>query len=293
MPYDALFDMLPCTAAKQRSSPKPGQVAAALAAAAQEAEALASACGAGVVAESTLAATLLPSLAPGTCCRNKRSADVPAPATGLAGRDQRQHLQLLLGDCMAEAQATPGAATPATCTADVKRQRTAVLTEGHGAAAAATPAMGGSDVGSNSKVQPKAVRRVARDLAFTPAPPPRQPRSGEWHPGPLCLLLSPEVCRFTFAQHLHTLTSMHPGPARPHSGRRQPADCWVSIEVQRPAPRLSAQAWRGAEGCLQPAAGKACQQGLLRARPVRTSLPLGPNCHRALSLPCRAPPAAR
>ena len=164
---------------------------AALQAAAQEAAALVNASGAGLVADSSLlASTLLPGVAPPTCGRNKRSADVPAAATQLAAH-QRQQPQLkrdsapgcaLVGTAArpalaTAAVATPGAATPAPATALAasKRQRMLLLTAARGMAA--TPGGGdtpGSGVGSNSRVPAKAVRRVARDLSYPPAPAPQQ-----------------------------------------------------------------------------------------------------------------------
>lgn len=207
LPHDPLFDMLPASNTSQRCPPKREQVVAALQAAAAEAAALVNASGAGLGADSSLlAATVLPSLAPATCGRNKRSADVPAPATQLAAHAVRQPLKQqqakqpppvwgcavphLTPPAPAVAAgpappplalapaATPAAATPAPVTALAagKRQRMLLLTAARGAAgtpggSGATP---GSGVGSNSRVQPKAQRRVARDLSFTPAPPLRQ-----------------------------------------------------------------------------------------------------------------------
>lgn len=185
LPHDPLFDLLPppgLAAAARRCLPKPHQVAAALAAAAEEAVALGRTIGAGMMDESTMAATLLPaSMVPGTCCRNKRSADAPAPATQLAVPPQRRQ-QLEGGECgtvaAAAGVATPGTATPLQMPGLAmagKRQRMLLLTAARGAAQGATP---GSGVGSNSRVQPRAARRVARDLSFTPAPPQRQPEPG-------------------------------------------------------------------------------------------------------------------
>lgn len=201
LPHDPLFDLLPALGCTQRGPPKkPHEVSAALAAAAQEAAALGrpGCAGAGLSAESMLVATLLPALgvAPATCCRNKRSADRPAPAT--AAQPRRPPAAVALQDTPlighgATAEATPLQATrvclagTGDATADGKRARTLAVPPpplaclaGVGGAAAtpcgvATP---GSGVGSNSKVQPKAVRRVARDLSFTPAPVVRAPQPG-------------------------------------------------------------------------------------------------------------------
>ncbi|PRW20402.1 hypothetical protein C2E21_9108 [Chlorella sorokiniana] len=201
LPHDPLFDMLPAAGASRRSPPKREQVVAALQAAAMEAAALVNASGAGLGADSSLlAATVLPSMAPPTCGRNKRAADAPAPATQLPARAPQQpqkqlpqgwgctvpHLTPSAPVVAAEPArpplvllpgGTPAAATPAPITALAagKRQRMLLLTAARGAAG--TPGSGatpGSGVGSNSRVQPKAQRRVARDLSFTPAPPLRQ-----------------------------------------------------------------------------------------------------------------------
>ena len=203
LPHDPLFDMLPAAGASRRSPPKREQVVAALQAAAMEAAALVNSNGAGLGADSSLlAATLLPGMAPPTCGRNKRAADAPAPATQqpacaapLPQLNQQQqgwgctvpHLTPPAPVVAAEParpplmllpNGTPAAATPAPITALAagKRQRMLLLTAARGAGgtpgsgSGATPASG---VGSNSRVLPKAQRRVARDLSFTPAPPLR------------------------------------------------------------------------------------------------------------------------
>ncbi len=176
---------------------------AALQAAAVEAAALVNASGAGLGADSSLlAATVLPGMAPPTCGRNKRAADAPAAATQLPQQQPKQQplKQLPQGwGCAVQhltppaplvaavpapppavlaLGGTPAAATPAPITALAagKRQRMLLLTAARGAAgtpgsSGATP---GSGVGSNSRVQPAAPRRVARDLSFTPAPPLRR-----------------------------------------------------------------------------------------------------------------------
>lgn len=164
-----------------------------MAAAAERAAALV---GAGESAESTLAAEVEvgPDVAPATAGRNKRSAACPAPASQPAAPQQQAaqplRLQQLAVDGADSActqlgcAATPGTATPAPATvlALSKRQRMLLLTGGvhrSGGGGAATPgATPGSGVGSNSKVQPKAARRVARDLSFTPAPPPHPENTG-------------------------------------------------------------------------------------------------------------------
>ncbi|KAL4431350.1 hypothetical protein ABPG75_006606 [Micractinium tetrahymenae] len=187
LPPDPLFDMLPPpgqAAARRRQVCEPWALSAALAAAAAETAALAYAPrGAGVVADSSLAATFL-ALAPGTCCR-KRSADATAPATQLCAPRQRrlQQQQLCVaspagGACGAAAGAA-AAATPRTALARAgglaaaKRQRL-LLTAGKAGRLGGTP---GSGVGSNGKVaaaERRAARRVARDLCFTPAPLPAE-----------------------------------------------------------------------------------------------------------------------
>lgn len=187
LPHDPLFDVLPAPGASRRSPPKREQVVAALQAAAQDAAALVNASGAGLVADSSLlASTLLPGMAPPTCGRNKRSADVPAPATQLQLERGRAPgcapaataaVKPAWPALPTAAAATPGAATPAPATAQAagKRQRMLLLTAARGTVA--TPGCGatpGSGVGSNSRVPAKAVRRVARDLSFTPAPAPQQ-----------------------------------------------------------------------------------------------------------------------
>lgn len=203
LPQDPLFDMLPTAGASRRSPPKREQVVAALQAAAVEAAALVNASGAGLGADSSLlAATVLPGMAPPTCGRNKRAADAPAAATQLPQQQPKQQplTQLPQGwgcavphltppaplvaavpappPAVLALGATPAAATPAPITALAagKRQRMLLLTAARGAAgtpgsSGATP---GSGVGSNSRVQPAAPRRVARDLSFTPAPPLRR-----------------------------------------------------------------------------------------------------------------------
>ena len=143
-------------------------------------------------------------LAPATCCRNKRSADPPAPATAAQPRRPPPPA--------ARAAATPligyhGAmpAVPAAAAEEATPLQASRVQPGGGAAGlptdsarhrplapAAAPPLGapapaathcavatpGSGVGSTSKVQPKAVRRVARDLSFTPAPIARPPQPG-------------------------------------------------------------------------------------------------------------------
>lgn len=196
--------MLPAAGASRRSPPKREQVVAALQSAAMEAAALVNASGDGLGADSSLlAATLLPGMAPPTCGRNKRAADAPAPATQPPAyaaplpqlKQQQQgwgcavpHLtppapvvasEPAWPPLMLLPNGTPAAATPAPITALAagKRQRMLLLTAARGApgtpgsGSGATPASG---VGSNSRVQPKAQRRVARDLSFTPAPPLRR-----------------------------------------------------------------------------------------------------------------------
>lgn len=203
LPQDPLFDMLPTAGASRRSPPKREQVVAALQAAAVEAAALVNASGAGLGADSSLlAATVLPGMAPPTCGRNKRAADAPAAATQLPQQQPKQQplTQLPQGwgcavphltppaplvaavpappPAVLALGATPAAATPAPITALAagKRQRMLLLTAAR--CAAGTPdssgATPGSGVGSNSRVQPAAPRRVARDLSFTPAPPLRR-----------------------------------------------------------------------------------------------------------------------
>lgn len=162
----------------RRQACQPPALAAALAAVAPEAAALARApCGAGVVGDSSLAATHL-ALAPGTCCR-KRAADAAAPATQ-PWSAQRRRQQQLCAASLADACCTATPHALLGCGAGLaaaKRRRLLLLTAGK---AGATP---GSGVGSNSRVAPagrRAARRVARDLSFTPAPAPRSAsRTGE------------------------------------------------------------------------------------------------------------------
>ncbi|KAL4418806.1 hypothetical protein ABPG77_006775 [Micractinium sp. CCAP 211/92] len=174
LPHDPLFGMLPApgqAVAWRRQACQPPALAAALAAVAPEAAALARApCGAGVVGDSSLAATHL-ALAPGTCCR-KRAADAAAPATQ-PWSAQRRRQQQLCAASLADACCTATPHALLGCGAGLaaaKRRRLLLLTAGK---AGATP---GSGVGSNSRVAPagrRAARRVARDLSFTPAPAPR------------------------------------------------------------------------------------------------------------------------
>lgn len=174
LPQDPLFDMLPLpvqAAARWRQACEPQALAAALASAALEAAALAAASrGARIAPDLSLAATSM-GLAPRTCCR-KRLADASAPATQpfRPGQRLQQQQQLCAASPAVACRAAAGAAaTPVTLMATAKRQRL-LRTAGR---AGATP---GSGVGSNARVAPgeRAARQVARDLSFTPAPPPRQ-----------------------------------------------------------------------------------------------------------------------